>query len=81
MEPVTSRSAVECSTAELYTLAYNKVMKFLFLTLRVDFRYNLSDRKQFYILRFHALFSEFFMKAIEYSLLVSITSPKQEERF
>ena len=31
VEPVTSRSAVECSTTELCPLAYNKVMKFLFL--------------------------------------------------
>ena len=32
IEPVTSRSAVECSTTELYPLAYNKAVKFLFLT-------------------------------------------------
>ena len=32
IEPVTSRSAVECSTTELCPLAYNKAVKFLFLT-------------------------------------------------
>ena len=47
IEPVTSRSAVECSTTELYPLAYNKAMKFLFLTLTVDYRYNLSTENNF----------------------------------
>ena len=39
----------------------------------------MSDRKQFYFLDFTRSFKNFFMDAIEYSLLVSITSPKQEE--
>ena len=53
--------------------------KFLFLTLRVDYRYKMSDGKQFYFQDFTRSFKNFFMKAIEYSLLVSITLPKQEE--
>ena len=47
IEPVTSRSAVECSTTELCPLDYNKEVKFLSLTLRVDYRYNLSTENSF----------------------------------
>ena len=56
-------------------------MKFLSLTMRIDYIYNLSDRKQFYIQDFPRSFENFFMKAIEYFLLVPITSPKHEKGF
>ena len=39
----------------------------------------MSERKQFYFQDFTRSFENFFMKAIENSLLVSITLPKQEE--